>query len=451
MKVALLLDRSIEMMIVLLGVIKSGAAYVPIEPRQPTARINEILKDANASLCVTTTPYAQVVTEVTEMCVLDIERGYIQRKSIDSICSDARVEDLFCVMYTSGSTGLPKGVCIPMIAVLSRVRAMWRLYPFVEGDRAIVHRSYALIGSSWDCFGPLLKGVPTVIVPYEEASDPVTLWRCVVKKRISLMAAAPIMWQCLVEEAEKHCDEAASLRLCRTGGDVLSVELAKRWMKSFPNATLLNVYAATECISALLYDVSTLEAGAELVPAGRPLSGVDVFAVDEQLQPVANGETGELCVAGPCLALGYLNLPELTAQRFVPCSIASQSGDVMFRTGDIGRQRQDGAFEVLGRVDHQVKIKGYRIELGEVEAALRVCPGVRRAVAAVEQQHGGARLVAYVEFTSDDASSVDLRRALRNRLPMYMMPSEIVRTRALPLTSSGKIDRKALGGPRVIA
>jgi acyl-CoA synthetase (AMP-forming)/AMP-acid ligase II/acyl carrier protein len=272
------------------------------------------------------------------------------------------------------------------------------------------------------------------------------LWRQLRDKRISHLAAAPSMWELIVDQAERHPREWTTLRLAIIGGQAIDVEFVRRWRRAFPGGVLVNVYGATEAVYPAAHDVSALADGAGRVPAGSAFPNVRVHVLDDRLDRRPHGSVGEVCIGGACLARGYLNQPELTADRFVPDPHAAEPGAVLFRTGDVGFYSADGILHVVGRRDRQVKVHGFRIDLGDVESALLRCARIASAaVVAVPDERGDNQLLAAI-VTADGArlSVSDVRESLASIVPRYMLPSSVVMLSEMPMTRSGKVDYQRL-------
>ena len=369
----------------------------------------------------------------------------VEREPSAPIESAAEADHLFQIVYTSGSTGRPKGVLVPMRAILNRLDVMAAAHLFRPDDVAMLHRPLSIIGSSWDCFGPLLSGVPTVIVKDFDPATP-AIWRQMIDFKVSHVAAAPSVWELILDQVERHPGEWRSLRLAIIGGQNIEPALVRRWVTAFPAATLLNVYGASECVYPMAWDASGLSDGAARVPAGRPFPNVDVHVLDDRLDPLPPGTTGEICIGGACLARGYLNDRVLTAARFVPHPYSGEPGRVLFRTGDLGFHAPDGLLHVTGRRDRQVKVHGFRVDPGELESALVRCSGIdEAAVVAVPDARGDHQLAAYV-VTSDGLplSVRDVRDLLAPLVPRHLLPAQVITVAEMPRTPGGKIDRQRL-------
>jgi thioesterase domain-containing protein len=347
-------------------------------------------------------------------------------------------------MYTSGSTGWPKGVEGTHQGAVNRFAWMWDAYPFAPGEIACLKTSLSFVDSVWELFGPLLHGVPTVVVPDEVVTDPHRLVELLGERRVSRIVLVPSLLEALLNTAHGLSERLPALRLWVTSGEAVSVDLAQRFRAAMPRATLLNLYGSSE-VSADVTSYEVMGDEVSRIPIGRPIANTQIYVLDTARQPVPFDVPGELYVGGLGLARGYLDDPDLTAARFVPDSFSPGAGRLLFRTGDLGLLRPDGKLDLLGRLDEQVKIRGMRIELGEIEAILRQQADVTEALVAVRTGgKGDAHLAAYVVSNGQAPIWNELRAALRLRLPDYMIPSTFVHLPALPRTPNGKVDRLAL-------
>jgi acyl-coenzyme A synthetase/AMP-(fatty) acid ligase/acyl carrier protein len=326
---------------------------------------------------------------------------------------------------------------------------MWRTYPFAAGEVCCQKTNLGFVDSIWEIFGPLLAGIPSVIIPQETARDPEEMLQLLAREHVTRIVLVPSLLRTLLDRAPKLERRVPDLKLWTCSGEVLPADLAKRFQEGFPKATLLNIYGSSEVAA----DVTCHEvAKGELtssVPIGKPISNTQVFLVDENREPVPIGMRGQIFVGGDNLARGYLNRPDLTAERFVPNWLAPERSPRLYRTGDLGRFRHNGEIEYLGRVDSQVKLRGLRIELGEIESVLATHAGVREAVVMVGGEGEQQKLAAYLVLKEDVESAPsagELRRYLRTRLPEHMVPVSYWQLEALPLLPSGKVNRSALVG-----
>jgi len=440
--VAVCLDRSLDMLVALLGVLGAGGAYVPLDPAYPRERLELMIEDSGAPLLLTHQALAVSLPEQAARVVcLDAADGEVQDEVEDGRVPVAvSPQNLAYVIYTSGSTGRPKGVMISHGAINNRLLWMCRRFGLSGGERVLQKTSFSFDASLWELFMPLLRGSTVVLARPGGQQDSAYLAKAVAGERITILQLVPSMLRIFLEEP--GLSGCRSLRRVFCGGEVLPAELRDRLLARL-DAQLVNLYGPTEvAIDATSW---VCPPGEAVVPVGTPLDNVEVYLLDGGLEPVPSGAVGEIYVGGAGLARGYLGQPERTAERFVP-SPFGQPGSRLYRTGDLGRHLADRGIEFLGRADHQVKVRGFRIELGEIEAALGAHPAVRQAVVtAREDSPGDQRLVAYV-VTADpgEAASAELRRWLAERLPEHMIPAAFVRIDRLPLLPNGKLDRGAL-------
>jgi amino acid adenylation domain-containing protein len=446
--VGLCLDRSLDMIVALFGILKAGGAYVPLNPADP--RLGFMLRDAQVSVLVTHRPILQrlPLTGVPAVC-LDDEWHAIAHEADHDVASPVELHNLAYVIYTSGSTGTPKGVMIPHGAVSNLMAWLLAALPS-DGTEIHLQRSPVTFDASvHEIFHPLLAGAKLVLLPPRVHRDPRALIDIIRTEHISRLMLVPSLMQAMVEEPGlKTC---SSLRCVMCGGEVLSWNLVRRF-REYLDCEVVNLYGPTETtVWGTSYTIPSSAPAkyGETVPVGRPLSNTQLYILDPCMQPVPIGVPGELHIGGLGLARGYLGRREMTAERFVPNPFSSTPGDRVYKTGDRVRYLPDGTIEYLGRLDYQVKIRGFRIELGEIEATLRDHPAVGdTVVVAREETSGDKRLVAYVVPRPNTLAAQDvLRRFVQARLPQYMVPSAFVALPELPLTSSGKVDRRRLPTP----
>jgi amino acid adenylation domain-containing protein len=449
-RVALLTDYTSDMIVASLAAIKAGAAYIALDASWPRAVLDETLRDCDARVLIASRPTA--VADPFAVVALDADRAVLAAESTAPLRIDVQPEQLFSVVYTSGTSGHPKGVLVPVRSVWNRLHWMWTAHPYRPGDVSLLYRSHAAIGFTWDCFGPLLQGVPIVMAPAPNIRDVRELVALAVDGGVSHVSSSPGRWDAILDYVEQHGVRWPTLRLGRTSGEALRPETVRRWRRVFPHASLVNVYGSTECSSTSSHEASATPLS-EPVPAGIAVPNVIVRILDSTLSPVAPGAVGEVCVGGACVARGYLNRPGLTAARFIPDPCTAEGGARLYRTGDLGFHDAHGALVIVGRRDHQVNVRGFRVELEAIESALRSCDGVRAAaVQAAEPRPGDVELTAYVVLDDGaDWSPADLRARLRDRVADYMVPGKFVRLREMPLTPTGKIARQALAGSVEIA
>ena len=445
-RVAICVERSVEMIVGLLAILKAGGTYVPLEPSFPEERIAFIQADSQARVLLTQ-QHLSLMAWTGETIYLDSDWPEIARESPEAPIEVASAENSAHVIYTSGSTGRPKGVVSSHRASINRFAWMWRAYPFVEGEVCCQKTSLSFVDSIWEIFGPLLQGVPLVIIPDDVVKDPQRFITALATNNVTRLVLVPSLLRVMLELNEDLAQQLGNLRFCVCSGEMLPVELATSFRAKLPQTLLINLYGSSEVAADVLcYEVDQTE-GLATIPLGRPIANTSVYVLDSNFQPVPVDVPGEICISGEGLARGYLDQPTLTAEKFVPDPFNSESGARLFRTGDIGRYLRDGNIEYRGRRDHQVKVRGFRVELGEIEAQLATHPQVNQAVAiASDNERGEKQIVAYV-VADGEVSSDDLRGHLSRKLPGYMIPAAFLFLDAFPLTASGKINRLALPHP----
>jgi amino acid adenylation domain-containing protein len=448
-RVAICVERSVDMIVGLLGILKAGGAYVPLEPAYPAERISFILADSQARLLLTQQRLRDSLPiGGMETIYLDSEWPEIARESADNPAVAASAENSAHVIYTSGSTGQPKGVVSSHRTSLNRFAWMWRTYPFAAAEVCCQKTALSFVDSIWEIFGPLLQGVPLVIIPDDTVKDPQRFVAALSDNRVTRLVLVPSLLRVILELGGNLARQLSDLRYCVCSGETLPVDLATIFREQIPQATLINLYGSSEVAADVTcYEVRNTD-GLATVPIGRPIANIKIYILDSHLQLAPVGVPGEIYVGGEGLARGYLNRAELTAEKFVAHPFSRSSGARLFRTGDIGRYLPDGNIEYRGRRDHQVKVRGFRIELGEIEAHLASHRQVHRAVVIeCDDERGDKQLVAYVCAAGETPATNELRAHLRRKLPDYMIPAAFVLLEALPLTASGKVNRLALPRP----
>ncbi|MFF2148239.1 amino acid adenylation domain-containing protein, partial [Kitasatospora sp. NPDC058190] len=444
--VALALPRSAELVVAVLAVLKAGAAYVPVDPRYPAARIAYLLQDTRPSLLLTTSGTGDLPgADSVEHLLLDTLDLDGQPDSDPGIPVDPGHPAY--VIHTSGSTGDPKGVVVPHRNVVRLFDTTRELFGFSAEDVWTLFHSYAFDFSVWELWGPLLHGGRLVVVDHETSRSPGRFLELLARERVTVLNQTPsAFYQLMQADAEApETGRELALRTVVFGGEALEIARLADWYERHPEDAprLVNMYGITETTVHVTYaalDGSGTAAG----QIGTALPDLRTYVLDDHLRPVAPGVAGELYVAGPGLARGYLNRPGLTAGRF-PADPFGPPGSRMYRSGDVVRRAADGSLRYVGRADQQVKVRGFRIELGEIEAALAAHPGVTQvAVLARQDRADDTRLVAYLVPAAAAPSPADLRGHLAERLPEYMVPSAFVLLDALPLTANGKLDHRAL-------
>jgi amino acid adenylation domain-containing protein len=451
-RVGVLLERSFEMVVSLLAVLKAGCAYLPLDPQYPQERIEFMLADGGGEALITSAELRARAGGHAGPVVV-VEQWQSEHNEADaSEDSGAEVEagQLAYVIYTSGSTGRPKGVMNTHGAILNRLLWMQDAYRLTAADRVLQKTPFSFDVSVWEFFWPLMFGAQMVIAEPGGHQDNRYLAELIAERQITVTHFVPSMLSLFVEE--EGVAACGNLRQLISSGEALGAQLASRVHERLPRAELDNLYGPTEAA----VDVSwwRCERGAETVPIGRPIANLELYVLDEFGRPAPAGVAGELHIGGAGLARGYLNRPDLTAEKFVPDPFSREPGARLYRTGDLARFLPDGLVEYLGRIDHQVKLRGFRIELGEVEKALAQHEGVREAAVVVREAEAarGPQLIAYFVAESDaPPTPPELREHLLRKLPDYMIPSHFVALEQLPLTPNGKLARQALPAPEGLA
>jgi amino acid adenylation domain-containing protein len=450
--VAVLADRSLELVAALLGVLKSGAAYLPVDPGYPPGRIAFMLDDGAAPLLLTQAALAGDLPRCdAQVLLLDgllLGAPPLSAAPVTDPEPLAGPDDTAYVIYTSGSTGRPKGVANTHRGIANRLDWMQRAYALAPGDVVLQKTPVSFDVSVWELFWPLREGARLAVAVPDGHRDPAYLRDLIAAEGITTAHFVPSMLAAFL--AQDDLGGCATLRTVVCSGEELPADLARRALALLPGAALHNLYGPTEAavdVSSWACTPAAL-AGLPRVPIGSPIANTKLRVLGPGMRPEPPGVPGELYIGGAGLAVGYLNRPGLTADRFVPDPFGAPGGR-LYRTGDLACWRPDGTLDFLGRLDTQVKLRGQRIELGEIEAALRALTGVRDAAVAIrEDRPGDKRLVAYV--TGDPAELPDqqaVRAELKQTLPDYMVPPTLVALDALPLSPSGKLDRKALPAP----
>ncbi|NEP55457.1 MAG: amino acid adenylation domain-containing protein [Symploca sp. SIO2G7] len=455
-------ERSLDMVVGLLGILKAGGAYVPLDPSYPQERLAFILSDSQVPVLLTQQRLVeQLPKHEARVVCLDREWNIIAQQSQGNPISISTTDNLAYVIYTSGSTGQPKGVFGLHRGAINRFHWMWQNYPFVQGDICCQKTSLNFVDSVWEIFGPLIQGIPTVIVPDKVVKDPQKLVATLECDRITRLVVVPSLLRVLLDAYKDLQLRLPKLKLWISSGEALSTELLVQFRQNLPDSTLLNLYGSSEVSADVTcYSLSPHKPLLERVLIGRPIANTQIYILDARKQLIPVGVTGELYIGGDGLARGYLNRPELTAEKFIPNPFIMEKGkrenatlstipaSRLYKTGDLARYLPDGNIELLGRIDNQVKIRGFRIELGEIETVLSTHPQVREAVAIAHQEQAGNKyLVAYIVPHQESPGILELRNFLKQKLPNYIVPSAFVMLEALPLTANGKVDRRALPAP----
>jgi len=455
MQVGICLERSLDLVVSLLGVLKAGAAYLPLDFRYPKERLQFITEDAQVPvLIIHRGQENQFSQSPARLIALEDVREEIEQCSRERLESGVRAENLAYLIYTSGSTGKPKGVMVTHGNVCRLMRATEAWFGFNDQDVWTMFHSYAFDFSVWELWGALLYGGRLVVVPYWISRTPEAFYRLVKERGVTVLNQTPSAFQQFSQEdaSKRGESEGLKLRLVIFGGEALEMSSLRPWLERHGDAKpqMVNMYGITETTVHVTYKElkkRTVQGNASVI--GSKIPDLQLYILQE-LQPVPVGVVGEMYVGGAGVARGYWNRPELTAERFVPHPFSEGGGERLYRTGDLGRYLADGGIEYLGRMDHQVKIRGHRIELGEIEAVLEEHEAISQAIVTVtEDQAGNKRLAAYV-VGPPEAGELDVSRMrsyLQSRLPEHMVPAALIALKAMPLTEHGKLDHKALPRP----
>ncbi|MFJ3798352.1 amino acid adenylation domain-containing protein [Streptomyces sp. NPDC090088] len=442
------LDRSPELMVALLAVLKAGGAYLPLDTGYPHERLAFMLADARVPVLLAH-PGGGEALAADGITVVPVDERAGDGYPASEPEPAAGPGHLAYVIYTSGSTGRPKGVQVPHRGIVNRLRWMQDAYRLTGADTVLQKTPVSFDVSVWELFWPLLTGARLVLAAPGGHRDPAHLAALVRDERVTVCHFVPPMLDTFL--AAGGAADCGSLRLVVCSGEALPAELARRFHRELPGAALENLYGPTEASVDVTRWTSRPDRNGTAVPIGTPIANTRAYVLDALLRPAPVGVPGELYLGGVQLARGYGGRPDLTADRFVPDPYGGTPGARLYRTGDLARWHADGHLEYLGRTDHQVKVRGFRIELGEIEAALLDLDAVGQAVAVVrEDRPGDRRIVAYLT-ASHEPPVGELRSALAERLPEHMVPSAFVVLDALPLSPNGKVDRKALPAPRPAA
>ncbi|MEW6736123.1 MAG: amino acid adenylation domain-containing protein, partial [Acidobacteriota bacterium] len=444
--VGICMERSIEMVIGLIGILKSGGAYLPLDPDYPLDRLAFMVVDSSVKILLTQQRLQQRLSiPIVEYVCLDTDWTQINLHSYENLAKESSQDNLAYVTYTSGSTGMPKGV-----EVLHRgvVRLVCNVdYVKLDSQQTTLQLApLAFDASTFELWGALLNGAKCVLYP-ERYITPQQLSEIITSQQVRTMWLTSSLYNLIVDE---QAEALSGLEQLLIGGEALSLSHVQKGLLQLPNVQLINGYGPTEATTfTCCYRIVSNEEWCSSIPIGRPINNTEVYLLDENMQPVPIGVVGELYIGGDGLARGYLHQAELSAEKFVPHPYSKQAGARLYRSGDWGRYRADGSIEFIGRIDNQIKLRGFRIELAEIEAKLNEHRQVRECVVvASEGSSIEKRLIAYlVTEAGENISTAQLQHYLQDKLPEYMLPSAYVQIERLPLTANGKVDRRALPAP----
>ncbi|WP_044456581.1 amino acid adenylation domain-containing protein, partial [Bacillus subtilis] len=440
--VGVLSERSPDMLIAVLAVLKAGGAYLPLDPAYPKERLSYMLKDSGASLLLTQ-PGCSAPNFSGETLEVDMT-SLASEKAENHEFTPADGGSLAYVIYTSGSTGQPKGVAVEHRQAVSFLTGMQHQFPLSEDDIVMVKTSFSFDASVWQLFWWSLSGASAYLLPPGWEKDSALIVQAIHQENVTTAHFIPAMLNSFLDQAEiERLSDRTSLKRVFAGGEPLAPRTAARFASVLPQVSLIHGYGPTEAtVDAAFYVLDPERDRDRLrIPIGKPVPGARLYVLDPHLAVQPSGVAGELYIAGAGVARGYLNRPALTEERFLEDPF--YPGERMYKTGDVARWLPDGNVEFLGRTDDQVKIRGYRIEPGEIEAALRSIEGVREAAVTVRTDSGEPELCAYVEGLQRN----EVRAQLERLLPGYMVPAYMIEMEQWPVTPSGKLDRNALPAP----
>jgi amino acid adenylation domain-containing protein len=442
--VPILMERSIEMLVGLYGILKAGAAYLPLDPDFPQQRLHFIVQQSGATHAVCQPQFSAKLPDSVESLVLDKSFSAVSNLPSARLDAGATADDLAYVIYTSGSTGEPKGVMIEQRAICNRLLWMADSLALDASARVLQKTPYTFDVSVWELFLPLQHGARLVMAEPEGHKSPAYLVDAIEQYGITLAHFVPSMLHVFL--GERDVERCRDLKQLICSGEALTRTLQDACHSKLPQTQLYNYYGPTEAAVDVSFWHCDPQDSGESVPIGRPIANTQLYVLDEAMHVQPAGVSGELYIGGVQLARGYLHRDDLTAQAFIADPFSKSPTARLYRTGDRVRQRTDGAIEYIGRTDNQVKVRGLRIELGEIDAALEQHPSIDRAVTVVrEDRNHDQRLIAYLSYVQGASlDNAQLRRHLRQMLPRYMVPQQFVEMAYLPLTSSGKVDRNAL-------
>ncbi|HCI82956.1 MAG TPA: non-ribosomal peptide synthetase, partial [Ktedonobacter sp.] len=444
--VGVCIERSLELVVALLGILKAGGAYVPLDPAYPAERIAFMLSDAQVPVLITQQHLLErLPAHQAHVVCMDTDASLLAQQNDANLMHITSAGNVAYVIYTSGSTGRPKGVQVLQGSLVNLLLSMRHQPGLTAEDRLLAITTFSFDIAALELFLPLIVGASVIIASQDVVKNGAALLDVLNRSDVTVMQATPVTWQMLLAAGWQGSSRLKVL----TGGEALSLSLARQLLARA--ASVWNLYGPTE--TTIYSSGCRIEQTDTVIPIGRPIANTTMYILDEHLQPVPIGVAGELYIGGDGLARGYLHRPELTSEKFIQHPFERDAHARLYKTGDLARYLPDGRIQCLGRIDSQVKIRGFRIELGEIEAQLVFHLQVRQCVVVARDNGAGDKqLVAYVvlrekQDTTDNTTGTELRELVQKALPDYMMPSAFVELDALPQTPNGKVDRLALPAP----
>jgi amino acid adenylation domain-containing protein len=446
--VGVFMERSVEMVVGLYGILKAGGAYVPLDPEYPKDRLAFMIEDTQIPVILTQKHLLySLPNNNSQFLCLDTDWDIISENKADRLENETTEANLAYVIFTSGSTGKPKGVMNEHRGICNRLYWMQDAYQLNANDHVLQKTPFSFDVSVWEFFWPLLFGARLVIAPPRAHRDTTELVKLIVDYQITTLHFVPSMMQIFLEDTE--VEKCQSLKRVICSGEALSYDLQRRFFERI-DAELHNLYGPTEAAVDVTYWECQRGSDLNIVPIGRPIANTQIYILDDKMQPVPVGTAGELHIGGIQVARGYINRPELTAEKFIADPFSQEPGARLYKTGDLARYLKDGSIEYLGRIDFQIKIRGLRVELGEIETRMDEFDGINQCVVVLsEASPGDQHLVAYyVNQAGQEVDLTKLRDYLYSCLPDYMVPQHYMKLDEIPLSPNGKTDRKALPRPK---
>ncbi len=448
--VGICVERSLSMVIGLLAILKAGGAYIPLDPSYPKERLAYMLEDSQPSVLLTQQYLVESLpSHKAKVVCIDGDWRVIANKNTENLTCNITCDRLAYVIYTSGSTGKPKGAMNTHRGVCNRLLWMQDAYELTAADSVLQKTPFSFDVSVWEFFWPLLTGARLVVAQPEGHRDTKYLVNLILQQQITTLHFVPSMLQVFLEA--EGLEKCQSLVRVIASGEALPAQLQQRFFNRL-DAQLHNLYGPTEAaVDVTFWECKDCVTNQKIVPIGRPIANIQIYLLDKYFNPVAIGVTGEVYIGGVGVGRGYLNRPELTAEKFIPNPFSDEAAARLYKTGDLARYLPNGEIEYIGRIDYQVKIRGFRIELGEIEAVITQHPAVRETVVVVrDDSTDSQRIVAYVVPQKEQIlTTFELRDFLESKLPSYMIPGAFIILEALPLMPNGKVDRKALPIPEL--